>query len=345
MKLYFLDTEPSEQRYFERALPEHELRFVRTLTEVPPEADGISIFIGSEIDSSFLNSHPSLRLIASRSTTHDHIDLDACAQHRVAVTYVPTYGDHTVAEHTMALMLALARRLREAMDSTSRSAFSYEALRGFQLRGKMLGVIGAGRIGLHVLRLATAFGMRCIVHDPFPRPQAARLVGFRYVALADLLKDSDIISLHAALTPESFHILDAAAFAQCKKGVIVINTARGALIDTKALLDAMKAGIVDGVGVDVLEDERVMRGGCSHILTSQIVEHLHETFRPAEARNHDANRVKDLARLLHNGALLAHRRVIFTPHIAFNSVEAIEQINRTTAENIKAFARGQPSMY
>ncbi|MGV3532310.1 MAG: NAD(P)-dependent oxidoreductase [Chthoniobacteraceae bacterium] len=342
MHIYFVDPEPSEQRFLCAALPGHRLHFLTSASDVPADAELLSIFINVRIDDRFLEEHPKLRFIALRSTTHDHVDLAECERWGVTVSYVPTYGANTVAEHTFALMLAVARNLRAAM-TPDRQAISYEALRGFELCGKTLGVIGTGRVGLHVLHLAKAFSMRTIAHDIKPRPSIARQLGFSYVGLAELLHESDIISLHAALTPKTFHLLDAAAFARCRKGVVIINTARGALVESDALLAAIDAGIVGGAGLDVLEDERVLCGSAGRLVTSQIVDHLHGFFHPAEPRPRDPARVREIASLLHNEELLRRTNVVFTPHIAFNSAEAIERINRTTAENCEAYLCGRPT--
>jgi D-lactate dehydrogenase len=341
MNLYFIDPEPSEQSFLKAALNEHVLHFFGADDTLPAEAIVLSIFTNRHIDAAFLDAHPALRFIATRSSTHDHIDLAECARRQVAVSYVPTYGNHTVAEHAFALMLALARRLREAI-AFDREKFSYEALRGFQLRGKTLGVIGTGRVGMRVLHLARGFGMKRIACDIAPRSTLARRLGFQYVPFEELLRRADIITLHAALTPETYHLFDEDAFAKCRPGVFIINTARGALIDTDALCSAVDSGVVGGAGLDVLEDERVLRGACTRIVSDQIVTRLRTLFQPAEPRLQNPQRLKEIARLLHNEQLLARPNVVFTPHIAFNSAEAIERINRTTAENIKAYLRGKP---
>lgn len=342
MDLYFIDHEASDCSYFEDALKQHQLHFLESIEDVPADAEIVSMFIDSKIDAAFLAAHPGLKLVATRSTTFDHVDIEACAARGVLVSYVPSYGKYTVAEHTFALLLALARRLRQAMDVHRKPNFSYETLRGFRLRGKTLGVVGAGMIGMRVLHLARAFGMKCIAYDIRHRPELAARLEFQYVEFHELLARSDIISLHATLTPETYHILNRAAFDRCKPGVMIINTARGALIDTKALLEAMDKGIVAGVGLDVLEDERVFRYELSKIISTQIVDRLHEAFREREARAMDPERIKELTALVHNEDLLSRPNVVFTPHIAFNSVEAVECINRATVSSIEGFLRGEP---
>ncbi len=341
MNLYFTDYESPDQEYFEASLQQHHLHFLRNLDEVPADAQIVSIFIQSKITPAYLAAHPALRLVATRSTTGDHIDLAACKRAGVTVSYVPSYGKYTVAEHTFALMLALARRLRQAFEAHRKPSFSYEGLRGVRLRGKVLGVVGAGKIGLRVLHLARAFGMKCLACDIQPRPDMANRLGFTYVELPELLARSDIISLHCTLTPETYHLMNAEAFAQCRRGVFIINTARGALIDPKALLEALDNGAVAGAGLDVLEDERVFRQDITKIVSNQIVHRLHDPFAEREPRAHEPERIKELMTLIHNEELLARPNVVFTPHIAFNSAEAVECINRTTVHNIESFLRGE----
>lgn len=343
MNIYFVDHEPPDRVYFEAQLPQHQLHFLGSLDEMPADAEIISIFIPSKITAAFLASHRALRLVATRSTTFDHIDLEACRRCGVTVSYVPSYGKYTVAEHTFALILALARRLRQAIEAHRNPAFSYEALRGMRLRSKTIGVIGAGRIGLRVLHLARGFGMKRIACDIQPRPELAARLGFEYVDFPELIERSDIISLHAPLTPASYHMLNRESFARCRRGVLIINTARGALIDSEALLDALDAGIVGGAGLDVLEDERVFHDELTHIVSNQILHRLHEPFPEREARVQDPERINEITRLMHNERLLEHPDVVFTPHIAFNSAEAVECINRTTVTNIEDFLSGRPS--
>ena len=255
---------------------------------------------------------------------------------------VPSYGDHVVAEHTFALLLAVARRLRESMNLNDDSRFSYEALRGFELRSKTFGIIGAGRIGLHTVPIARSFGMDVIAYDIRPRPDMAAELGFKYVAFEQLLADSDIISLHANLNPSSYHVLDRNAFAKCRPGVVVINTARGKLIDTNALIEALDQGIVRGAGLDVLGEESVMRQRAERIIGDQIIQKLHKPVERPTATEMDPLRRKEIEKLMRFGELLLRSEVVCTPHTAFNCVEAIERINRVTVENIKAFVAGTP---
>ncbi len=342
MKISFVETEAGERDFFADALPKHDLEFVATTDEVSPEAEIVSIFIQSKIDATFLDARSGVKLISTRSTGFDHVDLDACGARNVAVCIVPSYGDNTVAEHTFALMLSLSRRLNEAASAKSKNRFSYADLRGFELKEKTLGVIGAGRIGLTVIKIAHAFGMRTIAHDANPHKSLQEIVGFKYVPLDELLERSHVISLHLPLNADTFHLLNRERLAKCRPGAILINTARGALIDTLALIEALDSGAIGGAGLDVLEEESVMQQEMPALITDQILRRLQATFPLGEMRMRDERRLKELEALHQNASLLSRANVVFTPHIAFNSVEAVERINRTTVENIHAFAGGHP---
>ena len=339
MIIYFLETEDADNRFFAEALEAHDVRVVDSLDEVGEDVEIVSGFIYSQITDAFLDSHPNLRLVATRSTGSDHIDLEACARRSVLVSLVPTYGDNTVAEHTFALILALSRRLRESMEAHTKGHFSYAAVRGFELKNKTLGVLGTGRVGLHTIRIARAFGMNVVAHDLRPQFFMAEVLGFEYVGLDELLGSSDIITLHLPLVPSTFHILNREAFLRCKRGVLIVNTARGALIDTDALLEMLDNGVVGGAGLDVLEEERVLQHETMEIIGDQIVNRLQagHTRQPKPQE-----RVYELQQLMHNAELISRINVVFTPHVAFNSVEAVQRINETTVRNIEAFLAGEP---
>jgi len=342
MKIAFSETEPVEEEFFEKELRGHSIEFCDNAVDCAPDTEVLSIFINSKIDARFLDQHPALRLIATRSTTYDHIQLDACARRGVTVCCVGSYGDHTVPEHAFALILAICRKLRLAMEVAGGRRFSYEELRGFELHGKTLGVIGTGRIGRQILRLAKAFGMETIGTDSNPDPAAAESLGFRYVSFARMLRLADFISINVPLNSSTFHLFNRETFAKCRRGMVLINTARGAIIESEALIEALDAGIIAGAGLDVLEDERVMRKKAANILTEQIVERLHDAFTPMEPMGNDPLRITEVRRLMHNNTLLSHPNVIVTPHIAFNSHEALERINRCTIDNINAHLSGAP---
>lgn len=341
MILYFVATEPGEEAFFSEALPDCQTYFVSDLSEVGEDAEGISVFIHSSIDAAFLDSHPQVRLVTSRSSTLDHIDLTACRSRGVSVSYVPVYGETTVAEHTFALILALARRLREAMELSATDAFSYTGARGFDLAGKTLGVIGLGRIGQRVSRFGHCFGMRVLGFDPVEMSDDfARQHGIEWVSLETLLREAHVVTLHTRLSPRTRHILNRETLALCRPGVLVVNTARGGLIDSMALMDGLDSGQVGGAGLDVLEDERVLRKAATDIIGAEIVRHLQADVPPAQVGHQ--GRIRDIQELMTSHSLLTRPNVVFTPHVAFNSVEAVARLNTVTVENIRAFMAGKP---
>ena len=200
---------------------------------------------------------PNLKLIVTRSAGYDHIDLDAAKQHGVAVCNVPDYGAHMIAEHAFGLLLAVARYIVKGNNRYKENRlFSDDGLQGMELYGKTLGVVGTGRIGLHSARIARGFGMRVVAHDMFENPSAAEELGFQYLTLEDLLAESDFVTLHVSLNDATHHLLNAGRLAQMKAGAILVNTSRGAVVDTQALIAALRSGHIGGAGLDVLEDER-----------------------------------------------------------------------------------------
>lgn len=342
MIICFTETEKSSERFLEEHLQDHAIGFFSDLEDIPAEAECLSIFINSRITREFLENHGQLRLIATRSTGVDHIDLASCNERNIAVSSVPTYGENTVAEHTFALLLAISRRIRQALTAKRRGQFSLEAFRGFDLKDKTIGIVGAGRIGLHVIRIAKAFGMQVIATDPIPSSLLSEVLDFEYVSFDELLQRSHIISLHAPFTAATLHLFNRETFAKCRRGMILINTARGSLIKTEALLEALDSGVVAGAGLDVLEDERLFRSEGSRLMTDRIIKDLQQISSPEEMHIRNPERLAEIQRLTANESLLSRSNVVFTPHIAFNSAEAVQRINEVTLQNIIAFAAGTP---
>ncbi len=340
MTIYFVAIEPQDETFYGERFAEHDLVSVARLSEVEADAEIVNIFIDETIDEAFLVSHPNLRFVATRSTSTDHIDLHACAKHNVLVCHIPGYGGVTVAEHTFALMLAVARRLRELMRQSKDQRFSYEATRGIELHGKTLGLIGMGRIGQQVATLARAFHMHVIAYDTNRSPELAQRLSFQWVTLDDLFTRSDIISLHASLTPETYHLINRDTLARTKPGVLIVNTARGALIDSSALRESLESGHVGGAALDVLQDERVLRQSAEEVIAQDIVRHLRSDARASEAR--DADRIRELEELMLGDDILSRANVIFTPHVAFNTREAVRRMAEANADNISAFIEDRP---
>lgn len=291
--------------------------------EAHGEAEIISTFVNSRLGSDVLGRFCDLKLIATRSTGYDHIDRDWCAAHGVTIANVPDYGDATVAEHAFALLLAVARNLVEAVARTRRGSFSQDGLRGIELRGKVLGVIGTGRIGRKVIEIAGGFGMEIVAHDLHPDGEAAARLGFRYDDLDAVLAAADVLTLHVPATKGTASLIGDREFALMKPGAVLINTARGNVVDVPALVRALAEGRLRAAGLDVLPQEPLIREEA-------------EIFRGAWSEGHD------LKALVANHVLLRFPNVIVTPHTAYNTEAAVRRIIDTTLANIEAFAAGRP---
>jgi D-lactate dehydrogenase len=326
--LSFFEVSPAERVYLRQSpLRRHALKlYTETIQEAPTsvlrQADVISVFIYSQVNAADLKKARRLRLIATRSTGFDHIDLTACRKRKIAVATVPSYGENSVAEHTFALILALSRKVRQAYHRAVRGDFSFEGLQGFDLRGKVLGVVGTGHIGLHTVRIAKGFAMEVIAYDVKRNNFMAETLGYRYVDLDYLLKNSDIISLHAPYNKYTHHLINRDNIQRIKLGAILINTARGALVDTEALVWALDQGIIGGAGLDVLEGEELIKEERQILSREFPIEHLRT--------------------LVQNHILLNRENVVITPHIAFNSKEAYQRVLETTVQNILSFLDGRP---
>lgn len=335
-------TEPEEEEYFFEKFRAFDVSFVPTLGDVPEDVEIISIFINDRIDVSFLDGHPQLRLIATRSMGCDHMDLAACATWKVSVAHVSGYGENTVAEHTFALMLALSRRIRESTEAALAGKFTHEKFRGMDLRGSTLGVVGAGRVGLHVIRIAGAFGMKVLAYDAHPNPLHTELLDFKYTSFDRLIRDSHVITLHIPLNGETHHIFNRETLSHCRPGVLLVNTARGRLIDSEALIEALDSGQVGGAGLDVIEEEGVFHGGAAALLGAQIADRVRESGVEKDRISLPSNRMKEISRYIASNALLRRPHVVFTPHNAYNSLESREFISETTTANILNFLEQNP---
>jgi len=227
-----------------------------------------------KVTAEVLDGCPRLRLIVTRSTGHDHIDLAAAKARGVAVTNVPDYGAHMIAEHAFALILALARNVCRANERYRRlRRFDDTGLAGVELYGKTLGVIGTGRIGRHSIRIGSGFGMAVLAFDLLQNDHLAAEMGFRYVPLDELLGESDFVTVHLPLTDQTHHLISAQALAQVKPGAILVNTSRGPIVDTAVLKEALASGRLAGAGLDVLEEERTLYhdfGDANVIVTPHI---------------------------------------------------------------------------
>ncbi|MBB3892961.1 D-lactate dehydrogenase [Phenylobacterium haematophilum] len=285
-------------------------------------AEAISPFVESDLRRDVLECLPRLKLIATRSTGFDHIDLAYCRSAGVTVCNVPDYGDHTVAEHAFALLLSLIRKIPEAGDRVRRGDFSTRGLRGFELAGKTLGVIGAGRIGRRAIEIGRGFSMEVLAFDMAPDLQAAQDLGFQYVDFVDLLSAADVITVHVPGGGGSQGLISDPEFALMKPGAILINTARGGVVDPEALIRAIDSGRLGGAGLDVIAEEKALRDEA-------------EIFRSGSGLQPD-----QLRTMIADHALLRFPNVLITPHIAYDTREAVGRIIDTSLANIEAFAQG-----
>ncbi|MCW4002239.1 MAG: hydroxyacid dehydrogenase [Candidatus Bathyarchaeota archaeon] len=326
MKIAFFEVKDWEEEYLRKRLNGHLLKFSNEKLSLEnakqiKDVDAVSVFIYSKIDERIIREIPNLKLVTTRSTGFDHIDIEACKKQGITVCNVPSYGEKTVAEHTFALILSISRRLCMTCPRFQHD-FSIEGLMGFDLKGKTIGVIGAGQIGLHVIRIAKGFGMNVLAYDTRQNKLLSEVMDFKYTSLEDLLSRSDIITLHVPYNKYTHHLLDKDKFKLVKKGAILINTARGSIVDTEALIEALDKKILSGAGLDVIEGE--------------------ELIKEEKQLLYDSKNLEVLANLVRGHILLSKDNVVFTPHIAFYSIEALERILETTVENIVAFVSGKP---
>lgn len=328
-KIYFYDTSSSEKLELENGLVEHQpIFYTETLNEsnIHEDAEIISIFVSSSITPAHIEKMPNLRLIACRSSGYNNVPLQFAHKKGIDVVVVPTYGEHTVAEYTFTLLLSLTRKIYETITTVKNHAhIQPEVLSGNDIFSKTLGVIGTGKIGKHVIEIAKGFGMNVVAYDPFPDNEASIILGYQYTSLDDLCMEADIITLHSPLTSDTNHLLNQKLFEKMKHGVFLINTARGELIDTEALLSALETGKVSGVALDVVEGENTLK------------EQPHVTNKDTRIP------IKFLEESYHITKLASHPNVILTPHNAYNTHEAISRINQTTIKNIIDFLNGTKS--
>ena len=318
------DTKPYDREPLQRAAAglDIEWRFMecRLSAETAAAAHGaqaVCIFVNDHADRPCLEALAKLGVkhVALRCAGFNAIDLTAAKELGFSVTRVPAYSPYAVAEHAVALLLALNRKIPRANNRVHDLNFSLSGLVGFDLHGKTAGIIGTGKIGRIAAQILRGFGMRVLAFDPFPSPDWAKQHDIEYTEPKTLARESDVISLHTPLTPETYHSINAKTLELMKPGAVLINVSRGALIDTKALIESLKSGRLGGVALDVYEEEE---GVFFEDLSGQI---LHDD---------------ELARLL------TFPNVLITAHQAFLTQEALAEIARVTAANLAAFASGQP---
>ncbi len=317
MKVAAFSTKRYDREFLEAAArTRHELRFFEPHLDEQTVSlargfDAVCVFVNDRLNAAVIEALAEfgVRLIALRCAGFNNVDLAAARRHKIAVVRVPAYSPHAVAEHTVGLMLALNRHLHRAFNRIREGNFSLEGLLGFDLHGRTAGLIGTGKIGAVVARILTGFGCRVIAFDPFENEEC-RALGVTYTTLDDLLARSDIISLHSPLTPANHHLINADSLGKMKEGAMLINTSRGALIDTLAVIEALKTGKLGYLGLDVYEEEGDMffEDLSDHIIRDDVFTRL-----------------------------LTFPNVIITGHQAFFTRNALEKIAATTMANIDEF--------
>ncbi|MFA5840786.1 MAG: NAD(P)-dependent oxidoreductase [Candidatus Paceibacterota bacterium] len=330
MKIVFFEVSKAEQSFFAESLGGAEVSFFEeklneNSIEKAKDADVVCIFVVSLVNKNVIDALPNLKFIATRSTGFDHIDHAYAETKGIKVSNVPAYGSHTVAEFAFTLMLSLSRKIIKANNHiTEELDFNYSKdMEGFDLHGKILGVVGTGKIGKNVVKIAKGFEMEVIAYDLYPDLAFAKENNFTYKSLTDVVSLADIITLHAPCCMENIHLINKENISLMKKGVYLINTARGELVDTEALIWGLKEGIIAGAGIDVLENEKQLKDEKSFLTSGKATE-------------------EEKTSILINHELMKMPNVIVTPHIAFDTKEAIALILKTTADNIQGFLSNIP---
>ncbi len=309
--IYFFEVEKSDAKLVKKRFPKAKIfeePFSSKNVKKCKNAEILCAMIDSDFSGKNLEKCPNLKMIATRTVGYNHIDLKWAAEHKIPVCNVPDYGSHVIAEHVFALLLASVRNVLEGEERTEKRVFSWKGLRGMALQGKTLGVIGTGKIGMNVCRMASqGFLMNVIAYDLYPNKKMARENNFKYVkSLNEIWKKSDIITLHVPMFPKTKHMINDKTIAKMKDGVVLINTARGGLIDTKALIRAIKKGKFTDVALDVIE---------------------HET------------NIKE------NKTLLNLPGVIITPHIAFYADDSMLNMYKEAIKSIERFMKGKKLLH
>ena len=322
MKVAVFSTKPYDRQFLDEAnAGRHELHYLDcrltvATTALAKGSSAVCLFANDQANATTMMAfdHMGIRLVALRAAGFNNVDLQAARAHGITVARVPAYSPHAVAEHTFALLLSLVRKVHRAYSRVREGNFSLEGLLGFDLAGKTIGIVGTGNIGSVVAQVARGFGMNVLATDPVQNPECAAFVD--YVSRDDLLARSDVVSLHCPLNDGTRHLIDEAALARMKRGAVLINTSRGAVVDTHAVIDALKRGRLSGLAIDVYEEEDALF---------------------FEDRSDKTIMDDQFARLL------TFPNVLITGHQGFFTAEALKSIAETTIANLDAFAAiGKP---
>jgi D-lactate dehydrogenase len=324
LNVAFYDTKPYDRRYFDTAEGGEVLQIqyfdFRLSTETAASSEGaqaVCVFVNDRLDEKCLSEiqRRGVKLVALRCAGFNNVDIQAAKTLGLAVVRVPAYSPYAVAEHAIAVLLTLNRKVHRAFNRVREHNFSLNGLVGFDLHGKTVGIVGTGAIGKLAASIFGGFGTRVLAYDPVPSPDWAESLGVQHVSFNELLEQSDIVSLHLPLTPQSFHMFNAEAFARMKPTAYLVNTSRGKLIDSATLIDVIKSGRIGGVALDVYEEEEGIF----------FEDHSETVLQDAV-----------LSRLL------SFPNVLVTSHQAFLTHEALTEIARLTTKNLQCLGRGVP---
>ncbi len=323
MKIAFFNTKSYDRDFFEPFNKKNGLHITFFDASLNPETtnltenfDVVCAFVNDQLNRKVIEqlAHNGIKLIALRSAGFNHVDMEAAATHKIPVVRVPAYSPSAVAEHAVALILTLNRKTHKAYNRIRESNFSLERLTGFTLNNKVVGVIGTGKIGSAFCKIMKGFGCKVLAYDPYPNEDLKKN-GIDYISCNALLSQSDIISLHTPLTPESRHLINNKSIAKMKDGVMIINTSRGALINTKDAIKGLKKKKIGYLGIDVYEQEEGLffNDLSENIIQDELIMRL-----------------------------MSFPNVLITAHQAFFTHEALEQIAKTTIDNILDFKHNRP---
>ena len=324
MKVAFYDAKPYDEEFFTRQNRSGELDFTfhafrlnESTAITAQDSQAVCVFVNDNVNRACLEllSENGVRLVALRCAGFNNVDLDAAAELGISVTRVPAYSPHAVAEHAITLFLTLNRRIHRSYNRVRELNFSLNGLVGFDVYGKTVGIIGTGKIGKLTARIFRGFGTEVLAYDLYPDEKWAAEDGIRYASLEEIYAESDVISLHTPLTPETHHLIDEEELRSMKKAPCLINTSRGKLINTTALIQALKDKQLRGVALDVYEIEEGV-----------FFEDL----------SHDVLHDDELARLL------TFNNVLITSHQGFLTEEALSEIARVTCKNLIQLSAGKP---
>lgn len=328
-KIIIYDASPIDKQQISEGLKDtdHQWHYVDepiNLDNVDPEAEVVSVFVSSNLTAKLMKRMPKLKLVAARSTGFDNVDLGYAQEHDIVVENVPTYGENTVAEYAFSLLLAVTRKLVPTITETERGTFNSSQHVGLDLQGLTFGIVGLGHIGRHAAMIARGFGMEVIAYDVHHDEDFAAQHQVEYVSFDDVLAHSDVLSLHAPMTPSNYHLINEHTIAQMKEGAILINTARGELVENRALIMALQSGRLYGAGLDTIEGEKFLD-------RNHLIEAISDESTPTTSYEHATE----------NYALLHMPNVVVTEHSAFNTAQAIQRINGTTVQNMIDFWYGK----